>query len=314
MLSSEYRKIYKTLIADKAKIHIIEYSCLNKNLTYKPFSHKAEDNALDDLCSMIIDNTVFYAFSEDEILKYSSNFNILNDLQAAAKFAFGDRLPMRTNANSDGTLGEVLLDLLMQVYEPHSQKLIARAKYTEMNSNNEIRGYDALYFTKHNNTITLWLGQAKTGAEAYCKNGMKNDLNTKYTSDYFAKTAFYIAQRTDSPELLSIVNELNKTSFFTQKNKWSDDMKAQEVFNIFNKHNVTVKIPCLLAYSKDIYSDPSLLLYEVNRCAEQMEAYFDSLSYTIGISIPYAIVFYVFPIKDISYVRERIIDFKNEVV
>lgn len=313
MLNSEYQKLYEKLISAKVKVHIINYSCYKRNFTYKPFSHQAKNSALDDLYDLIIDNTVFYAFSEDEILLLNANIGILNDLRVAAKYAFAEQLPKRSNANSDGTLGEVLLDMLIQAYEPNAEKLIARAKYTEMNKKSEITGYDALYFTKNNDEITLWLGQAKSGKDSYCKSDMKNDLNTKFTSMYFANTAFYIASRTTSDELLSIVNEINKACLLTQKESWTKEKKIERLYSILRSHNVVVKMPCLLAYTDDIYTNPDLLKEKIDSCIARMSAYFDLDKYSIEISLPYEIVFYVFPIKDVSHIRERIINFKREV-
>ena len=47
--------------------------------------------------------------------------------------------------------------------------------------NNEIKGYDLSYFTKDSAGISLWLGQAKLGKKAYCKNGINEDLIEKYS-------------------------------------------------------------------------------------------------------------------------------------
>lgn len=300
------------LVADKATTVIIEYSSHKKTFIYKPFSHRAHSNSLDDLNSLIIDNTVFYAFSENEILSKDSAW--FDDLHVAAKYAFAQRLPKRFNANTDGTLGEILLDLLIQVYEPTTQKLIARAKYTEPNKATEITGYDALYFTKCSKGITLWLGQAKTGAQNYCKSGTKYDLNSKYSSEYFANTAFYIVERSEAPELSSIIDEINDLCFEAQKLNFSKDRKATELFNILNKSNVQVKIPCLLAYTNDIYTDPILLKEEIDACANTICSYFDPETYSIDLQLPYEVVFYVFPIKDVSYIRNQIAVFKKGVV
>ena len=314
MQDSKYKELYSALIINKAATVIVKYSSYSKEFTYKPFSHQAHDKSLDDLYKLIIDNTVFYAFSENEILSLHTNFALLNDLRSAAKYAFAERLPKRMSVCSDGTLGEILLDLLIQAYEPNSQKLIARAKYTEMRKKSEITGYDALYFTKNDKGITLWLGQAKAGNQNYCKTDMKSDLNSKFSSSYFSDTAFYIASRTESQELSSLIDEINKLCFNAQQLNYSKDKKTAELFNILNKNEVQVKIPCLLAYTKDIYSDPALLQSEVEECTRKMCSYFDSTTYSIGLSIPYELVFYLFPIKDVAYIREQIITLKKEVV
>ena len=302
------------MITDKANAIIVEYSCHSQNFVYKPFSHQTNNSSLDDLYDLVIDNTVFYAFDENEILSLHTNIGILDDLQSAAKYAFAERLPKRTNADSDGTLGEVLLDLLIQAYEPCSQKLIARAKHTEVGKKSEITGYDALYFTKNNENVTLWFGQAKAGGQDYCKGDIKKDLNSKFSATYFADTAFYISTRTSSKELLDIVNEINRLCFIAQRDKYSKDKKAEELFDILKKHNVGIKIPCLLAYTKDIYSDATLLQQEIENCTKYMCSYFDANTYSIGIPLAYDIVFYVFPIKDVPYIRERIVAIKKEVV
>lgn len=57
----------------------------------------------------------------------------------------------------------MLLDIFIQLASQNTQKLIARAKHTEINTKKEITGYDALYFTKDMTGISLWLGQAKAG-------------------------------------------------------------------------------------------------------------------------------------------------------
>lgn len=302
------------MISDKVNGIIVEYSPYHKTYCYKQFSHMTNDKALEDLYEIIINNTVFYAFSEDEIVSLHAKFGLLDDLHTAAEYSFAERLPKRTNPNSDGTIGEILLDLLIQVYEPNSQKLIARAKHTEMNKRSEITGYDTLYFTIHDKYITLWLGQAKAGEESYCKSDIKKDLNTKYSAEYFSSTIFYIATRSESDDLLNILNEINKLCYDAQKNKFSKDQKIAGLFEILKSHEVNVKIPCLLAYTKDIYSNPSLLKEEVEKCTKKICNYFDNDKFSFEIPISYEIVFYVFPIKDVSYIRNKITCLKKEVI
>lgn len=309
-----YRDLYHSLIVNKLDAVIIEYAHHTQTFTYIPFSHKTSDCALDDLADLVIDNTVFYAFSEKEIISLQKDIGLLDDLRDAAKYSFAQVLPKRTNPNSDGTIGEVLLDLLIQAYEPEAHKLIARAKYTEMDKKSEITGYDALYFTMQDGNIKLWLGQAKAGAEKYCKSDIKKDLNTKFTTDYFASTAFYISTRSDSDELSSILTEMNRICLQAQKEKWTKAQKVDNLFAILSNHNVSIKIPCLIAYTKDIYSDPTLLKQRIEECVSQICSYLDTETYSIGLRLPYDIVFYIFPIKDVSYIRNRIVSLKKEVV
>ena len=313
-MNIKYKELYKAAISDKVSGIIVEYSPYNKTYCYRQFSHMTNDKALEDLYEIIINNTVFYAFSESEIVSSHDKLGLLDDLRAAAMYSFAERLPKRNNPDSDGTIGEILLDLLIQVYEPSSQKLIARAKHTEIGKKSEITGYDALYFTKHGEDITLWLGQAKAGSESYCKGDIKKDLNTKYSAEYFSNTIFYITTRSESDDLLNILNEINKLCFDAQKNKYSKDQKIAGLFEILKSHGVKVKIPCLLAYTKDIYSNQSLLKEEVEKCTKQICKYFDDENFSFKIPISYEIVFYVFPIKDVSYIRNKIVDLKKEVI
>lgn len=312
-MNGEYNKIYNELIVNKSKSIIIDYNIQSKTYEYKPFSHKVSTTALDDLCELIIDNVVFYAYSENEIV-VQSNFGQLNDLRVAAKCAFAKRLPKRINPKSDGTVGEVLLDLIIQVFEPTSQKLVARAKYTEFGKRKyEITGYDALYFTLRDEQLTLWLGQAKAGLEQYCKGDIKKDLNSKFGHDYFVDTAFYIADKSDSKELSHLLNAINKICFEAQKNKWSKDIKIENIYNLLKSKNVKIKIPCLLAYTNDIYSADELKS-GIIAAVKNIQKYYDNQHFDISLDLPYEIRFYIFPIKDVSYIKNKLVDLKKEVV
>lgn len=294
MINNEYKKIYDSMITAKSKSIIIEYSSYSQNYKYKPFSHFCKDTALDELFDLVIDNVVFYAFSENEIIKLKTNIEILNDLRSAAKFAFSERLPNRLNANSDGTLGEVLLDLLIQVYEPLSQKLLARAKHTEISYKSEITGYDALYFTKSNDEISLWLGQAKAGTESYCKSDIKNDLNSKFSSEYFSDTAFYIADKSDSKDLTILLNEINRICLEAQKNGFTKQEKTDNLYKLLRQYNIQIKIPCLLAYTKNVYDDMDLLPKEIEKITKSISKYYDLSikQYIIFMLLRYSIIMY----------------------
>ena len=313
-MNFEYQKLYENLIINKCKVTIIDYSPNSKAYKYYPFSHYPSVTALDELTNLIIDNVVFYAFTEDEIVSLNKNIGLLEDLRMAAKYAFSERLPKRKNPNSDGTVGEVLLDLLLQAFEPTSQKLVARAKHTELGKRTtEITGYDALYFTQENNKLYLWLGQAKAGTETYCKSSILDDLNTKFGEDYFSNTLFYIADKCDSNELADLLTEINRICFQAQKNKWDSDTKLKQLLDFLKSRDVKIKIPCLLAYSKDIYSSGKLT-ENIIKVSNEIINSFDNQSFSINFDLPYEIRFYIFPIKDISYIRSKIVEFKKEVV
>ena len=160
-MSNSYKEIYNKLIGEKFNTVVIRYSPEKGKYEYRGFSHHAEKNALDNIANLIIDDMIFYAFSENEILRLNDDIDLLEDLRAAAKYAYIERLPKREKAKSDGTMGEVLLDIIIQLASQNTKKLIARAKHTEIKNKKEITGYDALYFTKDAEGISLWLGQAK---------------------------------------------------------------------------------------------------------------------------------------------------------
>ena len=312
-MNDEYYRIYNKLIRKKSKCVIIDYDILSKNYIYQPFSHKVTDSALNDLYDLVIDNIVFYAYSENEIIK-KNELGMLEDLRVAAMYAFSERLPKRLNPDSDGTLGEVLLDLIIQVFEPDSQKLIARAKFTEVEKRKtEITGYDALYFTLQDKQITLWLGQAKAGVEQYCKSGIKEDLNTKFYQNYFANTTFYIADRSESSKLTHLLTEINQICLDTQKNHWNKDKKINALYNLLKNNNVKIKIPCLLAYTSNIY-ESSNINKEISTIVDKIQQYYDNEKFNVNIGLPFEIRFYIFPIKDISYIRNKIVELKKEVV
>jgi hypothetical protein len=307
-----YRNLYNDAIVNKTRVIVIEYSSRCGTYHYIPYSHHASEEAVDDLAALIIDNMVFYAFSEDEIVDRHSRIGLLDDLRIAAKYAYTERLPKRLDPNSDGIMGEVLLDLILQVFVPHSQKLLARAKFREINSTNEIKGYDALYFTKNGEEIWMWLGQAKSGVESYCKNSIKDDLNTKYTADYFANTAFYIVDKCNSKELVSLINEIDAMCLECHKAQLNKREKVHRLLALLRERKVKVKIPCLLAYTKDIYTNETLLQSEIERIGSSIFDSFEGENFSIGIGLEFDLIFYIFPIKDVGSIRNQIVTLKRE--
>jgi hypothetical protein len=278
----EYRELYEKHIADKAKMLIVRYDSVKRKYEYIPYSHTASQDALDKLSELIIDNMVFYAFSEEEVVEQNKKFGLLDNLTNAAKYAYEKRLPKRLNADTDGTMGEVLLDILIQVFEPTSQKLIARAKYMQLGDNNEIKGYDALYFVKNSEEVTLWLGQVKTGTCSYCKSSIVTDLQSKYSLNYFCNSVFYIADKVgESSELVGLLNDINRICFESVKLNWDAQTKKQKLINLLKYKNIKLKIPCLLAYTENIYSDNAALTSGIQICVDDMVKIFDKTDFDI---------------------------------
>ena len=274
----------------------------------------AEKNALDNIANLIIDDMIFYAFSENEILRLNDDIDLLEDLRAAAKYAYSERLPKREKAKSDGTMGEVLLDIIIQLASQNTKKLIARAKHTEIKNKKEITGYDALYFTKDAEGISLWLGQAKAGQKAYCKRSIIKDLQEKYKREYFADTAFYIADKNEAPELGELLNDINKICLMAQMKKWNGNQKIEKLFEVLKAKQVKIKIPCLITYSQNIYFDKAKLKEYVEHEVKEILDEFDSQIFPIEIETSYEIVFYIIPVEDVDYIRDKIIELKKEAI
>lgn len=313
-MNKSYKEIYNDLIGKQFRATVINYNPHKGAYEYLGYSHQAEAKALDEIANLIIDDMVFYAFSENEILKLNDDVELLVDLRAAAKYAYMERLPKREKAKSDGTMGEVLLDIFIQMASQNTKKLIARAKHTEMNSKKEITGYDALYFTKDTTGISLWLGQAKAGKKGYCKSSIVKDLNEKYTKEYFADTAFYIADKNEAPELGELLNEINRVCLMAQLQRWNKEEKVKKLFQVLQDKQVRIRIPCLIAYSQNIYSDKTKLESCIEAEVREMITEVDTLKFPIEIGIDYDIVFYIMPIEDVDYIRDKIIDLKKEAI
>ena len=313
-MSKSYKEIYNKLIGEKFNVSIITYSPEIGRYGYQGYSHQVEADALDNIASLIIDDMVFYAFAEDEILKLNDDIGGLDDLRAAAKYAYVKRLPKREKAKSDGTMGEVLLDIFIQLASQDTKKLIARAKHTPINTKTEITGYDALYFTKDAAGISLWLGQAKAGQKRYCKDSIVKDLQEKYKKEYFADTAFYIADKNEAPELGELLMDINKVCLMAQMNKWDVNQKISKLLEALNDKQVKIKIPCLIAYSLDIYSDKAKLKEYIEAEVKDILEAFDSQIFPIEIGTSYEIVFYIVPVKDVDYIRDKIVELKKEAI
>ncbi len=311
-MNVEYRQLFNDLIINKIDKLIIKYIPEKHSYTYQGYSHFVQESSLEALTNLLIDDIVFYAFSENEIVNYNNKLNLLDNLRQAAKYAYIQRLPKRENANSDGLLGEVLLDLFIQAYSPNAEKLVIRAKHTEINTKKEITGYDALYFTKDKEGISFWLGQAKAGSKDYCQSSIVKDLKEKYKQDYFADTAFYIADRKDTDELDNILIEINRICYEAQKEKWDKQTKVKKLFSLLKEKNIKIKIPCLIAYTKDIYNNPIKLTEMMQSEINSIINYMDTTTYPIEVNLEWELLFWIFPIKDVSYIRNELIRFKKE--
>ena len=298
----DYNSIFAREIVQHSKGVIFSFSPLSEKHTYQPYSHGISADAVERLGELMRHNLIFYSFGEDEVVSYYKK-KAFASLEEAAKYAYKSRLPHR-DPKRDGLPSEVLLDLLVQLYNPNAYKLAVRTIFRQAD-NNEIKGYDLTYFTKDTSGISLWLGQAKLGGKSYCKSGIDKDLIEKYVTTYLSKQLLFVSDKRisitdDAKTVLEAIEELNIRTL-------EDDeaIRAQQLIDLLNKHGIRIKIPCLLAYEENgIYQDATKLYERVLTEVEDMKAYFNSHSYTFTGFSP-EIIFYVFPIESIDRLRDK---------
>lgn len=307
-MSSEYRSIFDSEISTVANTLIYRYTPIDNTHTFQPLSHNCQqkctgtcsENCHIELGRLMRKNLVFYSYGEDEILSKIKN-GLFSDLEKASIYAYKNRLPDR-DAKKDGLPGEVLLDLLVQIHAPNAYKLAVRTLFRQ-DDNNEIKGYDLTYFSMEDKQISIWLGQAKMGQKEYCKRGIHDDLIVKFQDDYLSRQVYFIAEKQAgiTPEGKAITDAINKLNMLTIRE--SPHERARALIEHFQKHNITINIPCLLAYGEgSIYSD----IASVQKCISdemgKLQKYFTSKSYQFDGFSP-NIIFFVFPLKNLDKLR-----------
>lgn len=93
---------------------------------------------------------------------------------------------------------------------------------------------------------------------------------------------------------------------------WDENRKVQEIFNVLNSWNVKIKIPCLISYSKDIYSDEKALVEYINKEITDTLKCFDEMTLDIELNMDFEVIFYILPVKDVDYIRKKITKMKKE--
>lgn len=299
-ISEEYRRIYDELMVCKSKGIIMKFNVLASTYHFQPFCHSFDVDCIEKLSSLLRNNLTFYCYGEEEIVN-QYNSGTLYNLDMAARYSYSQRLPKR-NPTQDGLPGELLLDLLIQIYQQDTYKLAVRPLFRQ-DDNFEIKGYDLTYFTKSGEGISLWLGQAKTGTETYCKTDIHSDLMGKFTDDYLSGKLYFICDKpaeltSEAKSLMDIINTINRINFDKSK-----EDKAKALFDCFKENNVKIKIPCLMAYDKgSVYSDVSVAFQNIENETAAMHKYFAKHKYQFGAFSP-EILFYIFPIKDLEKFR-----------
>lgn len=297
-----YNDIFGKEIIQQSKGVIFSFSPLNEKHVFQPYSHSISDDAVEKLGELMRHNLIFYSFGEDEVVEAYEN-NKFSSLEQAAKYAYKNRLPHR-DPKQDGLPGEVLLDLLVQIYNPNAYKLAVRTIFRQ-DDNNEIKGYDLTYFTKDSTGISLWLGQAKLGDKDYCKKGINKDLIEKYTKEYLAKQLYFVCDKRmaitdDAKSILEVIDKLNVRTIDD-----NDDARAKALIELLNCLGVAIRIPCLLAYDESsVYSDASHIFERLQAEVKAIKNHFCSHLYSFAGFSP-EIVFYVFPIESVDRLRNK---------
>ena len=281
-----YHKIFDKEILQKSRGVIFSFSPLQDQFIYELMRH----------------NLFFYSYGEEEVVQHYEEDHF-SSLEQAAKYAYINRLPKRADI-TDGLPSEVLLDLLVQLYNPQACKLAVRT-ILRQNDNNEIKGYDLTYFSKDETGVSLWLGQAKLGGKAYCKTDINKDLLEKFTAEYLSKQIFFVCEKRvsltdDTKAILEAIEEINIRSM-------EDDatLRGKKLLDYFKSEGIRIKIPCLLAYGEEtVYKDARALCQMIDRETDSIRDYFNAHTYAFQGFSP-EIVFYVFPIESIARLRDK---------
>ncbi len=301
-IAQRYKEIFSHEILERSKGVIFSFSPLADKWTYKPFSHDVSDNAVEQLAELMRLNLFFYTYGEEEVVDYYEK-DQFSSMEQAAKYAYRNRLPKRAEIQ-DGLPSEALLDLLVQLYNPSAYKLAVRT-ILRQNDNNEIKGYDLTYFTRDDDSISLWLGQAKLGDKDYCKSGINDDLVKKFKSEYLSKQLFFVSDKriavtSDAKAILEAIEEINILSM-----EDDDAERARKLLCHFRNNGISIRIPCLLAYGQEAVYDEAAQLYgKVIAEAETIRNYFVKHTYQFEGFSP-EIIFYIFPIESIERLRDK---------
>lgn len=192
---------------------------------------------MEDLGELMRHNLFFYAFGEEEVVAYYKK-DRFSSMQQAARYSYQQRLPKRADIN-DGLPSEVLLDLLVQIFNPSAYKLAVRTLFRQ-DDNNEIKGYDLTYFTKDETGISLWLGQAKLG-EKVIANRVFTKICWKNSKRVFGKTVIFICDKRigitdDAKSILEAIEDIN----LLMKNS-DENIRSNNLIDYFKKHHINIK-------------------------------------------------------------------------
>ncbi|MGG3279896.1 hypothetical protein [Paenibacillus solani] len=308
-MGNKYYEIFDDLIgAHMRNLIIYEYNSEQKKHIYHPYRHDYKKDAEELLASYMRKYIYFYAYSEKEVID-SFEFGLLSDLEAAACFALQHRLPKRYGP-SNGLYSELLLDLLITLFRGDVNKLATRAIYRQMTDNQEIKGFDGLHIVTSNTENELWLGQAKMGDISYCLRSITTDLEQKTNMLYTSKQLYFIADKEKSAvdKALELLKKINNVSMKAEMLKLSEEEKAQLLNEFFEKEEIKIVFPCLIAYSSsDIYEVEEKIDENINnelaKLIDRFDDKFDAL-----LDVEYQILILFIPIRDLEMLRKRMVE------
>lgn len=310
-------EIYHSLIGDKLKPMIVEYTPYSDNYRYFPYHHVFDPDFEKSFIDLIFNSIIFYAFEKNEIEKDYEKHR-LDDLHKAARAAYNSRVP-KTEKLTDGLMGELTLDCFIKTFFDDIEMLYSRVKYIERvprknldkeKKGQEVKGYDGLVFSVTNGKKYMWAGQVKTGSWEYCLREIKKDINKSILKTYFSDSMLIMADvmravSNNTKELEKIVDDINDLQF-----DYSTDEAVlhQKIIEYFNNNSIIIRLPCLIMAGEDDYSDEAVLLETIK---EKCSKAFKNFTFENGENLNVEVMFLVFPVRDIKELRNRFLSIRK---
>jgi hypothetical protein len=299
-----YYEIFEDLIGKHLRNSIIyRHDPQKGNHEYTPFRHHYDDGTEKLLGNFMRKYIFMYAYSENEVIKAFKKGRLEN-LEEAAKIALETRLPKR-KGTTNGLYSELLLDLLITLFNNDVNKLATRAIYRQLSDNQEIKGFDGLHISvDSNNNNYLWIGQAKMGGRAYCISDIKKDLNEKANMLYTAEQLFFIADKEQKtlPKALELLEKINDVHW--NNRLLAADEKADKLSEFFKNENVKIFFLCLLAYGlPEAYELEAEIEKEIKKELKKIQDSFDK-EFKDLIPNEYEVLVWIIPIRDLQLLRE----------
>lgn len=280
----EYRKIFEQKIQNKILNNLI---FIQQELTSEKFNcyyHRNSLNASFQIGEALREHLLFCVYSEQEYLDLYKRGRLDNPDKIINHIKL-NRLPKRKGPQN-GVYSETLLDMLLMFKNRDIKKTSIRTLHRQRSDNNEIKGFDSAHMIVEENETILLFGQAKLGARYYCISEIEKDIE-KLDFLYTFEEMMFIADKRESLDLKvqAILSGLN--DLFMDISDKSIQDKEKFVNDYFQRNNIRIVIPCLLAYEKSsIYSDDFDVHYrkEINSIVESVQGLHSKLKICKGLS------------------------------